>query len=190
MLTFGFYFTPRAISDPLADAAPAGRLNVEFRGRPVATEMAENAMDDPPRDEFPPEKAEATLETNADVVTMPAIDPNAVVPVNSLLFDPWSEYLPGKELDSRPRPIDGVIVPFPGGRLTGGRGKVTLILYVGVSGSVERVEVDEGSELPLPFIKSAVDAFFGVLMVPGVKDGKNVPSQIKVLVEFEESKPW
>lgn len=58
------------------------------------------------------------------------------------------------------------------------------MLYVGATGQVEHVEVDE-SDLP-PFLeKAAVETFLQARMHPGIKDGKATRARMKILVEFE-----
>lgn len=93
-------------------------------------------------------------------------------------------YVSGRELEQRPYPTEPVIVPYPEAAQGKPTGSVTLALYVGVDGVVERVEVAQ-SDLSVEFERAAVETFQMVKMHPGIKDGQATKAKIKILVEFE-----
>ena len=99
-------------------------------------------------------------------------------------FPAATAYLPGRELDVRPAPEASVIVPFPEGSNLQGRVAAILVLFVSAEGAVDHVEIED-SELPPAFEKAAVETFMQVRMRPGIKDGRQMPSRIKIEVEFE-----
>ena len=97
-----------------------------------------------------------------------------------------AEYLSSKELDIPPVFDNPIVVPFPdewSGRKIGG--EVVLILYIGQTGLVEEVTVDQ-TNLPAEFGQSARSAFLAQQMRPGEKGGSPVPTKMKILVEFEQ----
>jgi TonB family protein len=93
-------------------------------------------------------------------------------------------YVSGRELEQRPYPAEPVVVPYPEAAQGKPTGSVTLALYVGVDGAVERVEVAQ-SDLSVEFERAAVETFQMVKMHPGIKDGQATKAKIKILVEFE-----
>lgn len=95
-----------------------------------------------------------------------------------------SVYASGRELEQRPYPMEPVIVPYPEAVQGKPTGSVTLALYIGVDGVVERVEVAQ-SDLSVEFERTAVETFQLVKMHPGIKDGQATKAKIKILVEFE-----
>ena len=162
------------------------RLDVTLRGHRAQSAESTHATTSYAPIEPSPEQVATGVNSGIET-TVTASEQDMALPINPLALDPKESYLSASELDSRPRPVSGVVVPFPKGKLPGERGEVILVLYIAASGVVERVEPVGGSDLPLVFIDSAANAFRGALMVPGVKGGRDVPSQMKVLVQFEEA---
>jgi outer membrane biosynthesis protein TonB len=93
-------------------------------------------------------------------------------------------YLTASELDVRPYPEAEVVIPFPDMELGEGKVEGVLVLYVDIDGKVDRIEVRE-STLPPLLEHVAMSSFMQAKMQPGMKEGKAVRSQMKVLVEFE-----
>ena len=75
-----------------------------------------------------------------------------------------SPYISGRELEQSPYLIAPIVVPYP--ETTEGKptGSVTLTLYVGLDGVVDRVEVSR-SDLPVEFGRVAIQTFQGVKTV-------------------------
>ena len=95
-----------------------------------------------------------------------------------------SFYFPASELDVRPYPEAPVVIPFPDVALEEERVEGVLVLYIDIEGKVDRVEIQE-STLPSLLERTAMSTFMQAKMQPGMKEGKAVRSQMKVLVEFE-----
>ncbi|WP_165973791.1 energy transducer TonB [Paucimonas lemoignei] len=93
-------------------------------------------------------------------------------------------YLPGRELDERPEPEAPVIIPFPDAPEPKGKISAILVLFVNSSGGVDHIEI-EASELSGAYEKTAIETFMSAKMRPGIKNGKPVPSKIKIEVTFE-----
>ena len=106
----------------------------------------------------------------------------------ALPLSPFSQYIPSRELDVRPQPIEPIIVPFPdGATMDRRRATVTLVLYVSEGGIVEHVETEK-SDLPQAFISSATGSFLYAHMQPGMKNNRPVPVKMRIEVEFIEGK--
>lgn len=95
-----------------------------------------------------------------------------------------ASYLNASELDVRPQPTIPLTIPFPDATLSEEMVTGVLVLYIGLDGKVDKVEVMD-STLPPLFEQVARESFINAVMHPGMKDGKAVRSSMKVLVEFE-----
>ena len=93
-------------------------------------------------------------------------------------------YFPSGSVDSKPYPKVPVVIPFPEGALPKQKIAAILVLYIGMDGQIDRVEVEQ-SELPPVFEKAALDAFRQASMQPAIKDGSPVRARMKIQVEFE-----
>lgn len=95
-----------------------------------------------------------------------------------------ASYLNASELDVRPQPTTPLAIPFPDATLPEEMVTAVLVLYIGLDGKVDKVEVMD-STLPPLFEQVARESFINAVMHPGMKDGKAVRSSMKVMVEFE-----
>jgi hypothetical protein len=95
-----------------------------------------------------------------------------------------SFYFPASELDIRPYPEAAVVIPFPDVTLQEDKAEGILVLYIDMDGNVNRIEVQD-STLPPLLEQAAMTSFMQTKMHPGMREGKAVRSQMKVLVEFE-----
>lgn len=93
-------------------------------------------------------------------------------------------YFPASKLDIRPYPEAAVVIPFPDVALEKNKVEGVLVLYIDIEGKVDRIEVRE-STLPPALEQTATASFMQAKMRPGMRNGKAVRSQMKVLVEFE-----
>lgn len=180
MLFAGIWWVSSAHFQPLPSALPEEHvMKVQLQ-----TNQEDTRTDSK---EITSEVALADASSPADTSNEHAVELSdaAVSPTSPLILPPQdTPYVPAGELDVRPRPEAPVIVPFPDGTLQKNKVTGVLVLYVGATGQVDRVEVDE-SDLP-PFLeKAAVETFLQARMHPGVKDGKATRARMKILVEFE-----
>ncbi|HEY8607814.1 MAG TPA: energy transducer TonB [Noviherbaspirillum sp.] len=110
--------------------------------------------------------------------------PGDASPAGGLAVIQELPYLPSKELDVPPQPASPVVVPFPDAVLDKARVTGVLVLFVGESGRIDRIELGE-SDLPPAFEKAAIETFMQSRMHPGIKDGRASRARMKILVEFE-----
>lgn len=131
--------------------------------------------------EEPPAEAAQDVPAPTDVP-----HPTSEGPIPLLPLPPAKQYIPSRELDSRPQAVDPIIVPFPESASLGRpKGTVTLALYISATGIVERVEAEK-SELPQAFVEAATNSFLYARMQPGIKNGQPVASKMRIEVEFAE----
>ena len=64
-------------------------------------------------------------------------------------------------------------------------GKAIVNLYIDANGGVERVTVERATPAGYGFDDSAARAFRAARFSPGMKDGKQVPVQMRIEVSFE-----
>lgn len=156
---------------PIASAVPVAPRT------PDADASAASADGGLQRSLAPPVPTAATTQpAEAALPVLPAWLPRATERV---------AYLPADELDERPAPEAPIVIGLePSLPVDRERAEVVLSLYVGESGSLDRVEVGR-SDLPAALAEGVADAFRGARMRPGIKSGVAVRSVMKVLVEFE-----
>lgn len=131
-------------------------------------------------------------DTGIQSVSRPALEPSDVRAEASPLpilpsewVDPRQGYLSGGELDERPRPVGPVELPNPGDiTIQEDHGFVILILFVDEDGRVEHADV-ESANVPLDVQRQAAEAFKGVTMQPGIKNGQPVRSRMKIQVDYD-----
>jgi protein TonB len=92
-------------------------------------------------------------------------------------------YVPASDLDVRPQVMTHVMPEYPKSLLSGIRGRVVLDLYISITGAMDRVQV-VSAKPPQRFDQAAVDAFSKARFTPGRKNGKPVPSRLRIEVSF------
>lgn len=98
---------------------------------------------------------------------------------------PGRRYYPVRELDVRPGIKTHTEPEYPESAVQGAlSGKVVIRLYIDESGTVERITVLR-ADPPGIFERSAERAFAQARFTPGMKDGRPVPVQMTLEVEFE-----
>lgn len=93
-------------------------------------------------------------------------------------------YLEPHELDDRPQPVAPLAIPFPEMTIPNGLVTAVLVLYIGLDGKVDKIDITDSS-LPPELEKVARESFMNAAMHPGFKNGRAVRSVMKVVVEFE-----
>lgn len=94
-------------------------------------------------------------------------------------------YLPTSELTVPPTPESPIIIPPPDHPdWTQFKGHVTLVLYIGENGVIDKIQ-PENSNLPASIEKLAIDTFQNARMHAGEKNGQARKAKMKILVEFE-----
>lgn len=94
-----------------------------------------------------------------------------------------TRYLSATDLDVRPQIMTHVMPRYPAELVSGVRGRVVLELYISKEGALERIRVAQ-AEPPGRFEQSALEAFRAARFAPGVKNGKPVPSLMRIEVTF------
>lgn len=97
---------------------------------------------------------------------------------------PPQKYYTALELDRRPQPLAPIEPVYPALALSP-VGQVTLALYISEKGEVDRVEV-ESADATGDFAKSAQQAFGSARFLPGLRDGVEVKSLMRIEVRFGE----
>lgn len=94
-----------------------------------------------------------------------------------------SEYVSASALTRRPRVIQEPTLEFPFSIEGESVGRVIVRLLIGVSGSVDKVIVED-SDLPASFKESVVRGFLTARFSPGEIDDLAVPSSIRAEVNY------
>lgn len=94
------------------------------------------------------------------------------------------DYLPRSKLSVAPRANSEIVLTYPPDGPAEGRFVGVLTLYIDESGRVRHVNVDE-AELPASLAQVARHAFANANFLPGVVDGREVKSRIRIEVVFE-----
>lgn len=106
-------------------------------------------------------------------------------PANDIVADQphdgFFPYVSPGNLSSRPLPLENIEIHLPDALSLSG--KVRLILFIGINGVVERVELAE-SRLPEAYGAVAVAAFLNRRFSPGRIGTKSVSTFIELEVEF------
>jgi TonB family protein len=97
---------------------------------------------------------------------------------------PPQKYYTALELDRRPQPLAPIEPVYPALALSP-VGRVTLALYISETGEVDRVEVEQ-ADATGDFAASAREAFGRARFLPGVRDGAEVKSLMRIEVRFGE----
>ncbi|HEX4779198.1 MAG TPA: energy transducer TonB [Usitatibacter sp.] len=100
---------------------------------------------------------------------------------------PWLDprYHPEPELDRKPYPMRNVVVDFP--PTPAGVdyfGRITMRVFIGRDGMVDRVEV-EHADVPPAFIEAAVKAFRQARWEPARMWGRRVKALKVVAIDFK-----
>ncbi len=94
-------------------------------------------------------------------------------------------YLPTNELTVPPTPESPIVIQPPEHPdWMQFKGHVTLVLYIGESGVIDKIH-PENSNLPASIEKLAIDTFQNARMRAGEKNGQPRKAKMKILVEFE-----
>lgn len=93
------------------------------------------------------------------------------------------QYRPVAELDVKPQIKTHVMPEYPAEIPAGVRGRVVLELYISSAGTLDRVRVVR-AEPPGRFEQTALKAFSAARFTPGVREGKAVPSLLRIEVTF------
>lgn len=114
-----------------------------------------------------------------------AVSPLPVLPASLPRGFNRDDYFPGDVLDVRPSPEQPIIIRLddPQG-MNKDKGQVVLVMYIGASGAVDRVDIDS-ADVPPEIAESLAAIFRNAKMRPGIKGEQPVKSRMKVLVEFE-----
>lgn len=140
--------------------------------------------------ETPPARA-IVLDPRAAAAERPPVrQPAAVAAAKSTATDPAAGFLPpakyytALELDRRPQPMEHIEPVYPALALSP-TGRVTLALYIGEDGEIDRLEV-EAADQTGDFASSARKAFGSARFLPGVRNGVAVKSLMRIEVRFGE----
>jgi len=107
---------------------------------------------------------------------------------------PWvppgdDDYLPRSKLSAQPEPLAPIVISSPDPALMVGvvRQRLVLTLFIGASGLVERISVEDSESGPVSAaIESAArEAFFTARFTPGQLDGQPVRSRMRIEVIVE-----
>lgn len=98
---------------------------------------------------------------------------------------PLVGYYPADKLSKMPEAVSIFSVDPPAGGDTGLVGKVTIRLWIGADGAVDRARVVDNG-LPQPYADAAVTAFERMRFEPGQIDGKPVRSWVEVVIEYSD----
>ncbi len=94
-------------------------------------------------------------------------------------------YLPTNELTVPPTPESPIVIlPPEHPDWMQFKGHVTLVLYIGESGVIDKIH-PENSNLPASIEKLAIDTFQNARMRAGERNGQPRKAKMKILVEFE-----
>lgn len=89
------------------------------------------------------------------------------------------------DLDYGPRPVGEIVVPSPKIEMGKHEGFVIIEIFIDSHGFVKKIDVKE-SNVPDDYIKSAITTFENSKFIPGIKNGVNKSSVMKVEVKFYE----
>lgn len=184
---FLFTWTPVEMQTVRAQADVGARMPLRL----LPNKAAEDGIVFPP----PDMPAAPSPETPADISTAqaPTIAPaqDSAMPQLPL---PWvppadDDYLPRSKLSAQPEPLAPIAIANPDPALMTGvtRQRLVLTLFIGPSGLVERIRVDEGESGPVSAALEAAarDAFFTARFTPGEVDGLPVRSRMRIEVIVE-----
>ena len=158
---------------PQGDPHSAKSVNVRFVD-PVVPVAPKAVVLDP----------QASITERAVPQALPAGAPHGAAkdPVSGIL--PPARYYTALELDRRPQPLQSIEPVYPALALAP-IGRVTLALYIGEDGEVERLEV-EAADQTGDFAGSARKAFGSARFLPGMRNGVAVKSLMRIEVRFGE----
>ena len=130
------------------------------------------------------EKESAARRPAAVLATAPLQRPRgAHQPLPGVIAAPT--YYAAEELERRPQPLVHIEPSFP--KLAAApSGRVLLRVYIGETGTVERVEI-ESADAHADFVAAARQTFAAARFLPGIKDGAAVKSVMRLEVRFGEA---
>ncbi len=96
-------------------------------------------------------------------------------------------YLPRQGLTRAPMARSLVQISYPEGVPDGQVHKARVALYIDETGTVRRVKVINGNDLPAPMEEAVRLSFMQASFTPGELDGQVVKSRIQIEVEFDAS---
>lgn len=130
-----------------------------------------------------------TVPQNQSNKTKPSDQPEASQGDKQMLVGPLSEmqYFRARELDIRPIALDIVGTEFPGLSRYPAGGWIVLILWINEFGLVDSVSI-ERSSFDKDLLNPVVEQYRGLKFAPAEKDGRKVRAQMKVLVEYPDSR--
>lgn len=105
-------------------------------------------------------------------------EPGSVLPMAPVI------YVPANLLDVKPRIVRDIPSDFPELRDRREGGKLSLTLWIGAGGDVDRVSTSE-SDLPDLFIELATRAFYAAKFSPGKIRDTNIGTLLDIEVEFQ-----
>ena len=116
-------------------------------------------------------------------------DPQAVMEAvmeaaPSLAVGDDSLYLPRRQLDEPPRPLDAIDLPWPANGPPAGHFSSAVSLFIDEVGDVQRVRIDEPG-LPDSLQAIVQDVFLHARFSPGILMGQPVRSWIRIEVVFD-----
>lgn len=94
---------------------------------------------------------------------------------------PIPRYLSPGELTRRARILEDIEASPEGLKENPGSGKIILVLFIGETGSVDRVEL-ESSQLDEPFPSYFSHRFLSARFAPAERDGVSVKSRMRIEV--------
>ena len=150
----------------------AKAINVQFEATPARTVVLDpraSAAERPLTRHAPPAGNTQTATQNPAAGLVPPV-----------------KYYTALELDRRPQPLEHIEPVYPALPLSP-TGRVTLALYIGENGEVDRLEV-EAADQSGDFAASARKAFGSARFLPGVRNGIEVKSLMRIEVRFGEAR--